>query len=478
MWSCRLVIALLARAAARAAAASSCAAPRRCLSTRCTSRRRRPRISPTSCAARSATAARRASPTTRPKRTRRCRCCRSCARRRSFRSPRAGACASCSCATACSTWSSTATRRRSRRPARSCCGATTRSTTRSSSRRNRRKRCSTATCRPTPCSSSCGACRPRRKRQGCAERGVDATVAASCAIITEQLQQHLARGIKPLYTVFGDETLLALEASDRIRAAARAQGYTEREVLIVDSSFHWNELAFAGSSQSLFAARKLLELRIPNGKPGTEGSAALQDYCERLPADTVTLVQLPGIDWRAQKSSWFEALESAGVAVEARVVTRKALPQWLAGRLKAQKQEADAETLAFIADRVEGNLMAAYQEVQKLALLFPPGKIGFDAGARGGARRRALRRLRPRRSDARRRSAAACAHDRRPAKAKAPRRRSCCGRSPTRSARSGRSSRARPPASRCRRSCAKRGYAARRTRTSCRRATSATRRRR
>lgn len=197
-------------------------------------------------------------------------------------------------------------------------------------------------------------------------------------IHTEQLQSHLNRGINPLYTVFGDETLLALEASDRIRAVARAQGYTEREVLIAEPSFKWNELELAASSQSLFASHKLLELRIPGGKPGTEGSAALQSYCRRLPADTVTLVQLPGVDWRGQQSGWFEALESSGVAVEARTVTRKALPQWLAGRLKAQKQEADAETLGFIAERVEGNLMAAYQEVQKLGLLFAPGAISFE----------------------------------------------------------------------------------------------------
>jgi DNA polymerase-3 subunit delta len=197
-------------------------------------------------------------------------------------------------------------------------------------------------------------------------------------ISTEQVAQHLARGIRPLYTVFGDEMLLGLEATDRIRAVARERGYSEREVLVADSGFKWNELAYAGSAQSLFASQRLIELRIPNGKPGVEGSAALQDYCKRLPADTVTIVELPGVDWRMQKSSWFERLETAGVAVEARVVTRKALPQWLAGRLKAQGQSADAETLAFIADRVEGNLMAAYQEVQKLALLFPPGAITFE----------------------------------------------------------------------------------------------------
>jgi DNA polymerase-3 subunit delta len=106
-----------------------------------------------------------------------------------------------------------------------------------------------------------------------------------------------------------------------------------------------------------------------------EGSEALQAYCEALPGDVVTLVYLPGVDWRAQKSSWFEALDAAGVLVEARTVTRKALPEWLRGRFKLQGQEAEEEALAFIADRVEGNLMAAYQEVQKLALLCPAGTV-------------------------------------------------------------------------------------------------------
>ena len=197
-------------------------------------------------------------------------------------------------------------------------------------------------------------------------------------ITTEQLPQHLARELKPLYTVFGSETLLALEAGDRIRAAAREAGYTERVVLTADSGFKWRELALAGGSQSLFASRKLLDLRIPTGKPGTEGSTALQAYCESLPPDTVTLVSLPEIDWRAQKAGWFEALIHAGTAVEAKLVPRKALPQWIAGRLKAQDQEADARTLDFIANRVEGNLMAAYQEVRKLALLYPAGHLTYD----------------------------------------------------------------------------------------------------
>lgn len=196
---------------------------------------------------------------------------------------------------------------------------------------------------------------------------------------TEELQRHLGRQLQPLYAVFGDETLLALEACDRIRAKARAEGYTEREVLIVESGFKWPELAYAGNAQSLFATRKLLELRIPSGKPGVEGASALQAFSKALPADTVTLIYLPALDWRAQKAAWFDALEQAGVLVEAKPVTRKALPQWLAGRFAAQEQEADSETLAFIAERVEGNLMAAFQEVQKLALLLPPGRISFEA---------------------------------------------------------------------------------------------------
>ena len=197
-------------------------------------------------------------------------------------------------------------------------------------------------------------------------------------INSEQLASQLTRELKPLYTVFGDEPLLALEATDRIRLKARAAGYVEGEILTVDSSFKWAQLAMAANSQSLFAARKLLELRIPGGKPGTEGAETLRGFCAALPADTVTLVYLPEIDWRAQKAAWFEALDHAGVTVEAKAVLRKALPQWLAGRLKAQGQDADVEALAFIADRVEGNLMAAFQEVQKLALLFPQGPISFE----------------------------------------------------------------------------------------------------
>jgi DNA polymerase-3 subunit delta len=197
-------------------------------------------------------------------------------------------------------------------------------------------------------------------------------------ISTEQLPQQLKRGLAPLYTVFGDEPLLALEAADRIRAHARDEGYGERDVLTAEPGFSWSQLGMSSSSQSLFGSRRVLEVRIPNGKPGNDGSQALQQFAARLPAETISLISLPEIDMRAQKGSWFDALDAAGVIVEAKRVARAALPPWLAGRLKAQDQDADDETLEFIAERVEGNLLAAYQELQKLALLFPPGHLASD----------------------------------------------------------------------------------------------------
>jgi len=193
-------------------------------------------------------------------------------------------------------------------------------------------------------------------------------------ITTEQLAQNLKRALAPLYIVYGDEPLLALEAADRIRTRAREEGHAEREVLTAEQHFDWSQLRISGHSQSLFATKRLLEIRIPSGKPGNDGSQALQEYAP----DTVTLIALPVVDWRAQKGAWFGALEAAGVMVEAAQVKRDKLPAWLATRLKAQEQTADGETLEFIADKVEGNLLAAYQEVQKLALLFPPGALSFD----------------------------------------------------------------------------------------------------
>ncbi len=221
-----------------------------------------------------------------------------------------------------------------------------------------------------PCSSWCGGCRRPKFRPEYLLR---------VRIDSEQLLQHLGRGLGPLYAILGDEPLLALEAGDRLRARARTDGCGERQLLVVESGFEWGSLAAAGASLSLFAERRLIELRIPNGKPGVAGAEALARYCAAPPPDTVTVVHLPALDWKTMQSGWIQVLEASAVLIEARVVDRARLPRWLAGRLGQQNQNADEETLAFVADRVEGNLLAAWQEVQKLGLLFPAGKLDYEA---------------------------------------------------------------------------------------------------
>ncbi len=201
---------------------------------------------------------------------------------------------------------------------------------------------------------------------------------------SDQLPAQLAKGLKPVYTVHGDEPLLAQEAGDAVRAAARAAGYTERKVFTVSGAhFDWSSLLAASQAMSLFADRQLIEIRIPSGKPGKDGSEALQRYCASLGEDCLTLVQLPKLDRQQQSSAWFTALDAAGVSVRVDPVERRALPQWIAQRLGAQGQrvaegEAGQQTLAFFADRVEGNLLAAHQELQKLALLYPAGELSFE----------------------------------------------------------------------------------------------------
>jgi DNA polymerase-3 subunit delta len=198
-------------------------------------------------------------------------------------------------------------------------------------------------------------------------------------IATRQLAQHLKKGLAPLYAVHGAETLLALEAGDAIRAAARKSGCTEREVFTAEPGADWSKLGASAANLSLFASRKLLEIRIPSGKPGAEGGKAIEALCARLPEDTVVLVMLPELEWQSLRTAWFAALEDAGTVVEAKSISREELPQWLAERLAAQQQRAAVETLEWMADRVEGNLLAARQEVEKLALLLPAGEISLEA---------------------------------------------------------------------------------------------------
>ena len=198
-------------------------------------------------------------------------------------------------------------------------------------------------------------------------------------ISTRQLDGQLRKGVSPLYAVHGPEALLALEAADRIREAARRSGCSEREVFFAEPGADWDRFGASGANMSLFASRRLLELRIPTGKPGTEGSKAIEAWCSKLPEDAVTLVLLPELEWQQQKAKWFEALDRAGVLVEAKPVSRDELPEWLAERLSRQQQRASVETLEWLAERVEGNLLAAKQEVEKLSLLLPQGEVTLES---------------------------------------------------------------------------------------------------
>jgi DNA polymerase-3 subunit delta len=195
----------------------------------------------------------------------------------------------------------------------------------------------------------------------------------------EELERHLSRSLAALYVIHGDEPLQSLEAADAIRASARAQGYAEREVLAVERGFDWNQLMVSGANLSLFSSKKLVELRIPGGKPGTDGAAAIVEYCATPAPDMLTIVSLPKLDRRAQDTAWFKALTQRGVLINTFQIERAQLPQWIAARLARQKQKADRDTLQFLADSVEGNLLAAHQEIQKLGLLFAPGELAFDA---------------------------------------------------------------------------------------------------
>lgn len=186
------------------------------------------------------------------------------------------------------------------------------------------------------------------------------------------------RRMPSLITVASDEALLALEAQDAIRATARRLGYSERDVLNADARFDWSRLTQAAQGLSLFADRRIVELRLPGGKPGIAGAAALEAHAQGLPEDTLTLIALPRLDRRTRETRWARALERAGALLEIDSVERARLPPWIGARLARQQQSADDEALAFIAERVEGNLLAAHQEITKLGLLYPAGRLSLD----------------------------------------------------------------------------------------------------
>ncbi|QWE28932.1 DNA polymerase III subunit delta [Polynucleobacter sp. AM-7D1] len=210
---------------------------------------------------------------------------------------------------------------------------------------------------------------------------------------SDALQVHLkslnsVASLKPLYIFSGDEPLLMMEAMDQLRATAKKMGYTDREVLLQERGFDWTALLSAGQTMSLFGDKRWVELRIPIGKPGRDGADALKQFSAQIESqpvgpegpDTIFCIILPKLDGKTKTSAWFTALDEAGMAIQLDSLDRSQLPQWIAGRLKKQGQEVQSgpdgqRALAFIAEQVEGNLIAAHQEIQKLGLLHPAGVL-------------------------------------------------------------------------------------------------------
>ena len=197
----------------------------------------------------------------------------------------------------------------------------------------------------------------------------------------EQLEGHLAKALAPLYAVTGTEELRALESADAIRARAKADGFTDRKIYSAGAHFDWGQIKADLAGMSLFGDKPLIDLRIPNGKPGKEGGAALAEIASLAKANSdgaLLLVTFPG-DYQTMKTAWVKALDAAGVLIESKPIEAAALPAWIGERLARQQQSASPETLRFIAAKVEGNLIAAHQEIMKLALLHPPGKLALEA---------------------------------------------------------------------------------------------------
>jgi DNA polymerase-3 subunit delta len=199
------------------------------------------------------------------------------------------------------------------------------------------------------------------------------------AMTLAQLHKHLGGPeLKPVYLIAGEEHLLALEAADAVRARARALGYGEREVLDVEANFDWDALARAGASLSLFAARRLIDLRLPSGRPGKDGAEAIGAYCAAPPPDTVLLITATQWSREQEKTAWVASVERVGAYAPAWPMTREELPDWIAARMAARGLRADRAAVEALAARVEGNSLAAAQEIDKLALLTGGAPIDAD----------------------------------------------------------------------------------------------------
>ncbi len=189
---------------------------------------------------------------------------------------------------------------------------------------------------------------------------------------SEQLGAHLSKGqFAPMYLIHGDEPLLQIEAADLIRAAAAKAGYSERDVWMVEQHFNWSNASADQGNLSLFATKKITEIRVPSGRVGTEGGAHMAELARKTNDDTILLATFPKLDRTQQASAWFTAWAERGVVIEAKPIERDEMAAWLMQRLALQDQKADKEAVQFLVDHCEGNLVAAIQEVRKLALVCP-----------------------------------------------------------------------------------------------------------
>lgn len=191
----------------------------------------------------------------------------------------------------------------------------------------------------------------------------------------EQLAAALQKGLAPVYFISGDEPLQLGEMADAVRAAARKAGYDVREVLDADSGFSWNALTESAGSLSIFADKKIIDLRLPSGTPGTEGSKALIDYCEHLPEDTLLLITGAKLAGASLKARWFQALDKVGCVIQVWPLEGQDLIRWLQQRMERRGLQAETEGIKILASRIEGNLLAAAQEIEKLYVLYGTGHL-------------------------------------------------------------------------------------------------------
>ncbi|MCK5091788.1 MAG: DNA polymerase III subunit delta [Gammaproteobacteria bacterium] len=195
----------------------------------------------------------------------------------------------------------------------------------------------------------------------------------------DQIQGHLQRNLAPIYLVGGDEPLQVQETVDAIRARAREVGFTEREVLNVDKGFDWDSLLQSTQTQSLFGDKRLLELRLPGSKPGDQGGRALRVYAENPAPDTVLLIICGKLDSASTRTKWLQSLEHAGVFIQVWPVDADRLPQWIQQRMRSRGLQSSRDAVKLLADKVEGNLLAASQEIEKLLLLYGSGHVDEEA---------------------------------------------------------------------------------------------------